>query len=565
MTDATWPQQTIDRFVLARLEAEGLKPAPRADALRLLRRLTLDLTGLPPTAEECREFEAAAAKDLNAAVNQALDRLLASPAFGEHMAGAWLDAARYADSYGYQSDQLNTQWPYRDWVVRALNENLPYNQFLTWQLAGDLLENSTRDQILATAFNRIHRLTNEGGSIAEEWLVENAADRVHTMGTAVLGLTLECCRCHDHKYDPFTMRDYYSMFAFFNSIDENGMYDHTDKVPSPSLLLPTPEQAAQLESAKREVAAAEAALLRTIDEGALRFKKWIAANQRPASRAVPGPGSTSLQNQIAYFTFDGELPNLKNEISGKLDAGSAAGLTSVAGIRGQALRFDGDHGASFPEIPPVDRWDSFTIDFWLRDSRRNPLPIVVLQRTAGTDVGYNGFDLMLGGGILDARFYRVWPGNAIGVRAARPLAANEWQHISLAYDGSSKAAGLRLFLNGENLAAVTTRDKMQKKASLAVGHGGPLTLGERFRDRGFKDGEIDELRVFDRALSDLEIRNLHDGQALAAAWADPATHHDALEAYYFSAIDEPCATQHENFAKRGGKSSRRRSRNRKCP
>jgi hypothetical protein len=539
VADSTWPQQTLDRFVLARLEAEGLKPAPRADALRLLRRLTLDLTGLPPTADECREFEAAAAKDLDAAIDQALDRLLASSAFGEHMAAAWLDAARYADSYGYQSDQLNTQWPYRDWVVRALNENLPYDQFLTWQLAGDLLENATRDQILATAFNRIHRLTNEGGSIAEEWLVENAADRVHTMGTAILGLTLECCRCHDHKYDPFTMRDYYSMFAFFNSIDENGMYDHTSKVPSPSLLLPTEEQAAQLAAAKREVAAAESALAQTIEEGAPRFEIWLATNQRGASRVAPDPGSTRVPNLIAHFTFDGPLPNLKNEISGKLAAGSAAGLASVGGIKGQALRFDGDHGAAFPEIPPIDRWDSFTIDFWLRDNRRNPLPIAVLQRTAGTDVGYNGFDLMLTGGILEARFYRVWPGNAIGVRAAAPIAPGQWKHIAISYDGSSKAAGLRLFLNGEELAAVTTRDKIHKRASVAVGHSGPLTLGERFRDRGFKDGDIDELRIFDRALSALEIQNMHDGHALDAALAEPDTHGGALEAYYFSAIDEP--------------------------
>jgi hypothetical protein len=539
VADATWSRQTLDRFVLARLEAEGLRPAPRADALRLLRRLTLDLTGLPPTADECREFEAAAAKDLDAAVEQALDRLLAASAFGEHMALAWLDAARYADSYGYQSDQLNTQWPYRDWVVRALNANLPYDQFLTWQLAGDLLQDPTNDQILATAFNRIHRLTNEGGSIAEEWLVENAADRVHTMGTAILGLTLECCRCHDHKYDPFTMRDYYSMFAFFNSIDENGMYDHTDKVPSPSLLLPTEEQAAQLTAAKDDVAAAEVALARTIEEGAPRFEKCLATNELPASRAVPGPGRTNLQNLIAYFTFDGELPNLKNEISGKPDAGSAAELTSVAGIKGQALRFDGDHGATFPEIPSVDRWDSFTIDFWLRDNRRNSLPIVIFQRTAGTDVGYNGFDMMLADGILEARFYRVWPGNAIGVRAATPVAVNQWEHIALSYDGSSKAAGLQLFLNGRKLATITTRDKMQKKASLNVGHSGPLTFGERFRDRGFKDGEIDELRIFDRSLTALEIRNLHDGQALDAAVADPATHRDALKEYYFSAIDKP--------------------------
>jgi hypothetical protein len=177
--------------------------------------------------------------------------MLSSVAFGEHMSVAWLDSARYADSYGYQSDKLNTQWPYRDWVVKAFNDNLPYDQFLTWQLAGDLLDKPSRDQILATAFNRIHRLNNEGGAVFEEWRLENVADRVHTFGTAMLGLTMECCRCHDHKYDPIPQRDYYALSAFFNSIDESGVYDRTEKVPSPSILLPTEEQSIQLESAKR--------------------------------------------------------------------------------------------------------------------------------------------------------------------------------------------------------------------------------------------------------------------------------------------------------------------------
>ncbi|MGB7325562.1 MAG: DUF1549 domain-containing protein, partial [Rubripirellula sp.] len=250
VNNGDWSDRPIDQFVLARIEEAGLTPASPADPLRWLRRVTLDLTGLPPAPSQIKTFEESVAsssdENTGAAYDAAVQRLLDSPAFGEHMAVAWLDAARYADSYGYQSDKLNTQWPYRDWVVKAFNDNLPYDDFLTWQLAGDLLDNPTGEQRLATAFNRIHRLNNEGGAVFEEWRIENVADRVHTFGTAVLGLTMECCRCHDHKYDPIPMREYYSLSAFFNSIDESGVYDRTDKVPCPSILLPTPEQEAAL-------------------------------------------------------------------------------------------------------------------------------------------------------------------------------------------------------------------------------------------------------------------------------------------------------------------------------
>ncbi|MCI0334677.1 MAG: DUF1553 domain-containing protein [Planctomycetes bacterium] len=528
VSDEAWPRETLDRFVLARLDQEKLRPSPAASPLRLLRRMALDLTGLPPTADECRDFEKRVAKKgIDVAAAETADRLLASPAYGEHMAVAWLDAARYADSYGYQSDQLNTQWPYRDWVVRAFNDNLPYDQFLAWQLAGDLLENAGREQILATAFNRLHRMTNEGGSIAEEWLVENAADRVATFGTAVLGLTLECARCHDHKYDPITMRDHYALMAFFNSIDENGMYDHASKVPSPSLLLPTPEQEAQLAAAREKVTAAEAALAKGIADARGRFEEWLAK-----------PQAASNANLVGYFTFDGELEKLANEAPGGKGEGNGAGLQSVAGVRGKALRFDGDHGAAFPDAFQFDRWDAFTLDAIIRDNARNPKPVVVLQRTFGTDVGYNGFDLLLQDGVLEARFYRVWPGNAIGVRALKPIVRGQWQHITLTYDGSSTAAGLRLFLDGEALPTAVVRDHLSKSASLPI-RSGQFTLGERFRDRGFKDGEIDELRIYDRAITPIEIRDLHDGKSLSLALVDRIAHRDALEAYYFSTVDEP--------------------------
>ncbi|HEX3602308.1 MAG TPA: DUF1553 domain-containing protein [Lacipirellulaceae bacterium] len=524
--DASWPRQPLDNFVLAHLESEKLHPAPAAAPLRLLRRVTLDLTGLPPTPEECLKFERTPGKSFDASYTAIIDRLLASPAFGEHMAVDWLDAARYADSYGYQSDQLNTQWPYRDWVVRALNDNLPYDEFLKYQLAGDLLPNASRDQVLATAFNRLHRLTNEGGTIAEEARVDGVFDRVNTFGTAILGLTVECSRCHDHKYDPITMRDYYSLSSFFNSIDENGMYDHAAKVPAPSLLLPTEEQAARLAAASEKVAHAKSECVKTIEAGDQRFNDWL-ATAKPATNT----------DFVAYFSFDGDLAKLNNQAAGGKGEGNADSLQHVPGVHGQAIHFDGDSGATFPGLLQVDRWNSFTIDFWMRDNATNDNPVVVLQRTFGTDVGYNGFDLMLHSGILEARFYRIWPGNGIGVKSRTPIAGKKWQHIAVNYDGSSTAAGLKLFLDGTEMPTEILRDHIYKKASLPTFGSGALTLGERFRDRGFKDGEIDELRLFDRNLTTLEVSNLHDGVAKKNALADPQSHREALATYYFSAID----------------------------
>src|SRR5207248_1667463 len=203
------------------------------------------------------------------------------------MASPWLDLARYADSYGYQSDQLCPTWPYRDWVVRAFNRDLPYDRFVTEQIAGDLLPKATRDQRLATAFNRLHRMTNEGGSVPEEWRQEGVADRVKTFGTAFLGLTLECARCHDHKYDPISQRDYYALSAFFNSIDEYGLYDRADIVPAPSLLLPTPEQERQLDAARRAGAEAEQALVK-VRQQAAAFQQWLKEPHAPALPDMTG-------------------------------------------------------------------------------------------------------------------------------------------------------------------------------------------------------------------------------------------------------------------------------------
>ncbi len=254
--DAAWPRNEIDRFVLARLEAEGLRPSPEADRATLLRRVTFDLTGLPPTPEEADAFLADDSPD---AYEKVVDRLLASPRYGEHMARFWLDAARYGDTHGLHLDNYREMWPYRDWVVEAMNRNMPFDEFATWQLAGDLLDDPSLEMLLATGFNRCNVTTNEGGAIVEEVFVRNVADRVATTGTVFMGLSMDCTRCHDHMYDPLTAADYYSMFAFFNSID-GGPMDGNRKDHAPVVQVPSAEQVERRQSLGEQLAEAEQAI-----------------------------------------------------------------------------------------------------------------------------------------------------------------------------------------------------------------------------------------------------------------------------------------------------------------
>ncbi|AMV40671.1 PSD1 and planctomycete cytochrome C domain-containing protein [Planctomyces sp. SH-PL62] len=252
--DATWARDPIDSFLLARIEAAGLKPSAPADPTTLLRRASLDLTGLPPTPGEVDGFLAAvAATGLDAAYEKAVDRLLESPRYGEHMARYWLDAARYGDTHGLHLDNFREMWPYRDWVVKAFNDDKPFDAFIVEQLAGDLLPNPTPDQLVATGFNRCHVSTAEGGSIDQEVYTRNVSDQVDTNGSVFLGLTVACARCHDHKYDPITQKEYYQFFAFFNNIDGPAM-DGNKSRWEPFLKTPTPQQVEALAKADARIA-----------------------------------------------------------------------------------------------------------------------------------------------------------------------------------------------------------------------------------------------------------------------------------------------------------------------
>ena len=503
VTGQAWCRNEIDRFVLARLEREGLRPSPEADRTTWLRRVTLDLTGLPPALSDGDAFLADRSPK---AYEKVVERLLASPRYGERLAAPWLDVARYADSYGYQSDQLCPTWPYRDWVVKAFNDNLRYDQFITWQLAGDLLPHATREQRLATAFNRLHRMTNEGGSVPEEWRLEGVADRVATFGTAFLGLTTECARCHDHKYDPITQRDYYALSAFFNSIDEYGLYDRADIVPTPSLLLPTPPQEQELAAAREAVSRAEQGLAKARTEREALFREWLV--RQPMESSLP-----DLFGRFDFERFEGtKLPNLA---PGATKHGARQDeVPLVEGHPGKAVQFDGENNVNFPDLGRFTRHTPFTLAFWMRDAGTRAEPAVVFQACDGTDTGPHGYDLLIEQGRLTARLFRHWPGNALAVRTRAAVPNDSWTHVAVTYDGSSRAAGLRIYLDGQPADLEILRDRLYK----GIGEH-TLVFGQRFRDRGFKGGRIDELCIFARALTALEVAQLCDGRSLADALA----------------------------------------------
>lgn len=293
------PQPTpIDSFILSRLAEEGLSPSTEADRRTLIRRVTLDLTGLPPSIEEVEAFVNDKAPN---AYEKVVDRVLASPRYGERMAMPWLDNARFADSHGFQTDASRTMWPWRDWVIKAFNDNKPFDQFTIEQLAGDMLPGATTDQIIATGFNRNHRLNGEGGIIDEEWFIENVIDRVESTGLTWMALTFNCCRCHDHKYDPITQKEFYQLFAYFNSVDESGTIrggtNRSGGNASPTVSVATPEQNATLAKAEELIKEREAKVAAMKSTSSQRMVAWEAQMQKDA--AVNVPAWKPLQNDAA--------------------------------------------------------------------------------------------------------------------------------------------------------------------------------------------------------------------------------------------------------------------------
>ncbi|MBN8248496.1 MAG: DUF1553 domain-containing protein, partial [Verrucomicrobia bacterium] len=502
--DTAWPRNELDRFVLARLEAQGLKPNPEADRATLLRRVTLDLTGLPPGIEAMDAFLADERPD---AYEQTVDRLLGQPQYGERMATHWMDLARFADTSGYHFDGVRFLWLWRDWVIRAFNENLPYDRFTVEQLAGDLLPNPTQSQRVATGFVRNNMTNDEGGADPDEYLNKYVVDRVNTLGAVWLGMTVGCTECHDHKYDPMTTREFYRLYAFFHNVPEKGLDRIRTDNPPPRLPVPTPEQALQLVEAEFTLKDAEKTLQDRANELGETQEKWEREliEQPPAApeglaRALrlPLDGDLTLQSTNTGLAVSA-APAVTSPEPGASSGGTLrldAGPVFVDGRLGKALQLDGRTHVDLGPAFGFESTNAASFGGWIRFQGSG----AVLSRME-KGPALRGFDLHLADGRPEVHLIHAWPDNALKVRAREPMPANQWQHLWVTWDGSGKASGVKIYINGRRRDTETQKDQLS--ASIITTE--PLRLGSRNGDANLS-ATLDDWRFADREVPEAEIR-----------------------------------------------------------
>ncbi len=442
--------QPIDSFVRARLAKEGLQPAPEADRATLLRRVSFDLTGLPPALAELDAFLADRSPN---AYERVVDRLLSSPRFGERMAVRWLDAARYADTNGYQTDGERQMWRWRDWVIDAFNHNMPYDRFAIEQLAGDLLPNPTLDQRLATGFNRNHRGNGEGGIVPEEYAVEYVVDRVDTTSTVFLGLTAGCARCHDHKYDPISQKEYYQLYAYFNSIPERGNAQKYGNSP-PLMKAPTAIQKAELDR-------------------------------------------LSGLAEVREFEFNRDFKGFGGPLPKESEWADPRGLAVDLPLAGES--FDGTRTLEKGNVANYGFLDRFTISVWINPAAPDG---VIVSRAKGEEEP-PGWSLQLKDGRIQANFVLRWLDDAGRVETRDPIELNKRHHIAFTYDGSRFAEGMKIYVDGVERPLKVHLDQINQNFAVAE----PLRVGAHFR------GTIENLRIYGKNMDSAQVRAMANPRA----------------------------------------------------
>ena len=531
-----WAANPIDRFVLARLEQEALQPAPQADRTTLLRRVTLDLTGLPPTPAEVDAF---LADTSTSAYEKQVDRLLASPRYGERMARPWLDAARYADTSGYQTDGARVMWRWRDWVIDAFNSNMPFDRFTIEQIAGDLLPNATLEQKIASAFNRNHRINSEGGIIPEEYAVEYVVDRVETTSIVWLGLTMGCARCHDHKYDPLTQREFYQLYAYFNSIPELGRALKIGNSP-PTIKSPTTRQQIELADLDRRLAAAEANFKTLEPQIAAAQNDWETKRRDPAKAAEAKPDAalpdwTVSRGLVAHYELDGNAADKTGRYgAGKFVDGDA---DFAAGRIGQAARFQGRRFIDAGDVADFGYFDKFSLAAWIYPEGMAGGTVVSRMEENGVSPGYN---LHLQDGKLQVNLVERWLDDAIRVETVAPIAQDRWSHVLATYDGSRLASGVKVYVDGVSVPLKVLVDELNQNFHSKE----PLRIGACASNAQFH-GLIDDVRVHDVALTADEAFTVATAETVSDILAKDAAARNAQQAHklrhYFLYSQAPAA------------------------
>ena len=520
----------IDAFILQRLDSAGLKPAPEADRRVLARRLALDLTGLPPKPEEVEAFVKDTAPD---AYEKLVAKFMATPQWGEHRGRYWLDAARYADTHGLHFDKYREIWPYRDWVIAAFNRNQPFDQFTIEQLAGDLLPKPSREQLIATGFHRCNATTNEGGTIDEENLANYANDRVTTTSWVWLGLTANCAACHDHKFDPITTKDFYSMAAFFRNTTQPPK-DGNVKDTKPVIYLPQPGDEKRFAELAVEIAKARESLGKRRTAAARDFERWLKTAK--ADEVEVSPEALVIRAPLDEGTVEvrGETATgeVKFAATGPID-------WRDGGRFGKAPMFTNGSHFDLGDLANFDRDQPFSVGAWV-NVPENARDATVVARMDDRK-GAQGWELSAAGGKFSVQLSSASPAESIRAVTKSPtVRGGKWQHVLATYDGSGTADGFRIFVDGREQPVVTTGKTLKGSTRNAV----PLRIGQREKRALFQGGQTQDVRVYSRELSTGEARSLPDEKNLRAAFAvapDKRTPQQkaALMNFYVDNLDGP--------------------------
>jgi hypothetical protein len=525
-----WVRTPIDQFIAARLEQEGLTPAAEADRRTLARRLSLDLTGLPPEPELVEDFVNDSSAD---AYEQLVDRLLASSRWGEHRGRYWLDAARYGDTHGIHIDNYREMWSYRDWVIDAFNANMPYDEFTVQNLAGDLLPDATLETRIGSGFNRCNITTSEGGAIDEEYAVLYTRDRTETTSQVFMGLTAGCAVCHDHKFDPLSQREFYAMSAFFNNTTQKPMDGNVQDTP-PIVTVPMDDDLPRWKELAGLIPPAEAELEAYRTAARPTFDAWLAAAKIDELQArIPNDGV----HFSAPLSDGGET--LKYSVNG--EEREAARPATVEWRPGKT----GEHAAYVNQGLVLEAADAgdfegdqpFTSAAWIKWPANDSSAAILARMDDGND--YRGWDLWVEGRRVGAHIIHKWQDNALKVVTADQIPADEWVHVAVVYDGSRKAAGITVYVNGQARPTNVQADSLTETIRTDV----PLKVGQRHNSAPLSGTTIEGVRVFGRALSASEVTSLANAPVFAAIVAAPpeereAAHVDALYGWWFANLDE---------------------------